>query len=886
MEASMKVLLRHFVFILIFTSLLAGMAGITPARAASIVVNTNADTIADDGFCTLREAIIAANTDTASGATAGECAAGASADTITFAADYTITLTSGSQLPAVNTTITINGNGAAKTIIQANNAANTASYRVLEVKGTPGSNLTLNGVTIRNGVCAGGCEVFVNLGGGIYNEGILTITNSTIANNSTSYRGGGIYNSGTATLTNVTFSDNSAGQEGGGIFNSNSSPALTNVTFSGNTASYGGGMHNLNSSPTLTNVTFSGNTATVSGGGMYNANSNPILTDVTFSDNLSNTTGGGMLNLSSNPTLTNVTFSGNTATTFGGGMLNFNNSSPTLTNVTFSGNTAFEGGGMLNLNNSSPTLTNVTFSGNTAIEGGGGMHNLNSSPTLTDVTFSSNTATNGGGMYSDTNSSPNLTNVTFSGNTASSFGGGMHNNSSSPALTSVTFSGNSATLGGGMYNTSGSSPTLTNVIIANSASGGDCVNSNSSLNPASANNLIESTGANSCDLTDGNNGNIIGQDPSLGSLANNGGLTQTHALLAGSPAIDAGANCPATDQRGVTRPQGAGCDIGAYEFGAIIPIVTASNPGANATLASLSAITVVFNQDMLDNASTDGAENVNNYIFVERGANASFDTTSCAGGVVSDDAQQTIASASYNSAGFITTLTLASPLTAGTYRLFVCGTTSIWSAAGLELNNGAFDYTVDFTITGTGTGTPTTQATTAAALPATGFAPQRVTALPPQPPGAVYSALDDIWLEIPSLNVKSPIVGVPQADDNTWDVTWLGNSTGWLNGTAFPTWKGNSVLTAHIYNASGLEGPFAALKLLKHGDQIIVHLFGGQYVYEVRDSRLARPYSTSYAFQSLQDHSYLTLITCQFYNPLNESYLFRRVVRAVLVEVK
>ena len=117
-------------------------------------------------------------------------------------------------------------------------------------------------------------------------------------------------------------------------------------------------------------------------------------------------------------------------------------------------------------------------------------------------------------------------------------------------------------------------------------------------------------------------------------------------------------------------------------------------------------------------------------------------------------------------------------------------------------------------------------------------------------------------------------------------MNWLGNDTGWLNGTAFPTWTGNSILTAHVTNADGLPGPFAELKKLRYGDQIIVHMGGEKYIYELRNSRLVRPFATSFAYESLQDHSYLTLITCQVYNPLNKSYLFRRVVRAVLVEVK
>ena len=72
-------------------------------------------------------------------------------------------------------------------------------------------------------------------------------------------------------------------------------------------------------------------------------------------------------------------------------------------------------------------------------------------------------------------------------------------------------------------------------------------------------------------------------------------------------------------------------------------------------------------------------------------------------------------------------------------------------------------------------------------LPATGFAPDRVTELPAQT--VSYAALGDLWLEIPSLNVKTSIVGVPQTGD-TWDVTWLGSQAGWLAGSAYPTAHG------------------------------------------------------------------------------------------------
>ncbi len=218
------------------------------------------------------------------------------------------------------------------------------------------------------------------------------------------------------------------------------------------------------------------------------------------------------------------------------------------------------------------TLDGFTVTGGNAdlpstYSNGGGMYNEYASPIVRNVTFSGNSASYGGGGMYNSNSSPTVTNVTFSGNSAP-YGGGMHNYINGSTITNVTFSGNSATQGGGMY-INGPGPTVKNVIIANSIGGGDCVGS---LNAASANNLIESTGSYACSLVNGANDNIIGSDPLLGALGNYGGSTSTLPLLSSSPAIDAGddAVCAAEpvnnlDQRGVTRPQGAHCDIGAYE---------------------------------------------------------------------------------------------------------------------------------------------------------------------------------------------------------------------------------------------------------------------------------------------------------------------------------
>ncbi len=423
-----------------------------------------------------------------------------------------------------------------------------------------------------------------------------------------------------------------------------------------------------------------------------------------------------------------------------------------VNNSTLSGNSAPDGsGGGISNAYGTTDITDSTLSNNSAYYDGGGIFNYGSL-TIRNSTFSSNISSNGsgGGVFHTDMNNMSVSNSTFSGNTALT-GGGIYNDDATVTLINSTFSGNLATFGdfGGSGIFNAGELNYSNTIIANSVERLDCFTLLGTIN-TNVNNLVE----------DGTCSPTFSGDPNLGPLQNNGGPTQTHALLTGSSALDAGdaATCAAApvnnlDQRGVTRPQGAGCDIGSYE----LQVVSVPTP------------------------------------------------------------------------------------------------------------------------------TPTT---VAASLPKTGFAPNRVTVLPQQPAELTYAKMGDIWLEIPSQKIKSNIVGVPQSKDHTWNVDWLGSDTGWLNGTAFPTWNGNSVLTAHVADANGLPGPFANIKNLKYGDKIIVHLFGQQYIYEVQESRLARPSSTGYTFQSMQDHSYLTLITCQGYIPFSNTYFFRRVVRAVLVELR
>ena len=169
-----------------------------------------------------------------------------------------------------------------------------------------------------------------------------------------------------------------------------------------------------------------------------------------------------------------------------------------------------------------------------------------------------------------------------------------------------------------------------------------------------------------------------------------------------------------------------------------------------------------------------------------------------------------------------------------------------------------------------------------APIPATGFAPNRVTTLLPQ--NVSYADLGDLWLEIPRLGVQIPIVGVPQTSAG-WDVSWLGEQAGWLNGTAFPTWSVNSVLTAHVYHAFSQPGPFVSLNKMWWNDQIIIHAWGVQYVYAVRGVTQVNPDALSSVIQH-KDLPWMTRVTFRGYDPSSNSYKYRVVVMAVLVDVR
>jgi len=165
-------------------------------------------------------------------------------------------------------------------------------------------------------------------------------------------------------------------------------------------------------------------------------------------------------------------------------------------------------------------------------------------------------------------------------------------------------------------------------------------------------------------------------------------------------------------------------------------------------------------------------------------------------------------------------------------------------------------------------------------IPLTGFAPSMVTNLDASHRLAYEET--ELILEIPVIKVKTPIVGVAFKDGN-WDVSWLQDQTGWLNGTAYPTWKGNSVLTGHVVNADGKPGAFSKLKALGVGEYIFVINSGYRYTYEVVSNIYVSPNDAT--VMQHEDKSFLTLITCDTYDEKTGIYLRRVVVRAALIDV-
>jgi Tol biopolymer transport system component len=426
-----------------------------------------------DGNCTLRAAIMETNALDA-------------VNTINVPSG-TFTLNLGSEL-IIDGDLTLNGTGAASTIIQANSSPEVAGFRVLKI--TSGD-VFISGVSILNGDSLDG--------GGLFNSGTTTIIDSTIADNSVrpqdppsdndSFRGGGVYNEGVLTISNSDVLRNKATFDGAGIFNA-----------------AGGTLAVIRSSISLNraiNDNFTG-----LGGGIYN-NGLASVTDTTIAGNNVDKDGPGILN-HGDLTITSSTISNNNSASFGlgGGIHNSGaGASLTLLNTTISGNSgADEGGGIFNTDDAAVSVSNSTITGNRAGAGvGAGVSNLGGSLRVKGSIIAGNLDSNGDSGVDCLGSSSNTISLGFN----------LLGNVGDPQI--------------------GFCPTIgTDLILVD--------------RPV--------------------------QDVLDTSLGMNLGITQTHALVEESPAIDAvpAADCTdvegnpiITDQRGVIRPQGNACDIGAYE---------------------------------------------------------------------------------------------------------------------------------------------------------------------------------------------------------------------------------------------------------------------------------------------------------------------------------
>jgi len=516
-------------------ALLTGLFGVMPAHlvfaATQIVTNAN-----DDSAGSLRQTIVDASP----------------GDTITFdpsLAGQTIRL---AATLSIDKDLTIDGSNLAPHIQISGDTDGDGTGEVMVLQIGPGTSVELRGLDITGG----DSPQYALMAAGITNHGNLTIADSLIFENHGEGEGGGVFNAGSLTVTNSILDSNSA-MDGGGIFNDfNSTLSVADTIFSNNsgipTGSYGGGPGAIANIGTLS----------VSGSIFVN-NSGPL--------------GGGAIvnSWQGSTTVTNSTFSNNSTTADGGAIDNLEGTL-VVHNSNFDSNSARIGGAISSGNNvgsvqHSTTIADSFFHGNSAgVYGGALMLYETGEALVTGSLFESNSASSGGGVWNAADLT--VTNSTFSGNSTDVavgvIGGGI---TSGGALTLIndTFSGN---LGGAVNNIGPLS--LKNTILANSLSGPDCYN-----DPygepvvANINNLIESD--------DGCGAPLIADDPALGPLADNGGPTFTMALLSDSPAIDAGddSSCPLTDQRGIARPQGPHCDIGAFE----VQVIETATPTATDT---------------------------------------------------------------------------------------------------------------------------------------------------------------------------------------------------------------------------------------------------------------------------------------------------------------
>lgn len=528
--------LRLLAVAVISTILLVVLLPARPAHAVTFIVTTTTDaphSLPVDGnctstlpgnTCTLRAAVQAANFLTGGPHTINLQAAGT----------YTLTVVGSREDFGATGDLDINNVGVS--IVNASGGLvvidGNGTDRVFDVGPLAPAQLSLSGLTIQHGVAAPD-----NAGGiRVPNTSQLILANIVMQANSDT----ALQNIGRAILSNVTFSNNTGGV--GGAIQNAGTMTIDTGTFTGNSATMSGGAIIISglSSVVMNRVSMSGNNAAAGNGGAIQSFGILQLSESTIDGNAAGGSGGGLAGLG---TVTNTLISNNQAGLDGGGI---HGDDIGLTNVTVANNRAARHGGGISANGQFAIQLNaVTVSGNLATSG------------------------SGGGIFAATDVL--VSNSTISGNAAPvGQGGGIFNQRNS-TLTNVTLSGNSASTGTGGAISNNLSLSIMNTIVANSPVGGNCAGA---VGVSSQGDNLSSDGT--CGL--GGPGDRSNLAPLLGPLSNNGGFTETHALLPGSPAINAVTHnaCPppGTDQRGFVRPAGPACDIGAFEFGAALATPT------------------------------------------------------------------------------------------------------------------------------------------------------------------------------------------------------------------------------------------------------------------------------------------------------------------------
>ncbi|WP_417375674.1 choice-of-anchor Q domain-containing protein [Gimesia maris] len=501
---------------------------------AFTVVNTD-----DSGAGSLRNAIEQAN-------------ASAGADSISFdaaLAGETIVLTTELQ---ITDDLTITGLGSDQLTLDGN-----SDSRIFNISdGSFGTLLTveIRGLALTNG--------FSDNGGAISNYEDLTVKDCLFSENDVSSvqiqsagfnNGGAIRNvAGTLEVSNTTFSNNLA-VDGGAIYNSTGTVNVMNSMFSENmamtTQGQGGGIYGIYGSVAITECSFLSNSASGYGGGIGTLYGTLSVTDSFFSNNSAgpHSSGSAIYN-DGQMTVTRSVFSENSEKSA------ITNSTTNGTNVVISDCDISENdvstGAIYNLNGSM-LIIDSRFTGNNSV--GGGIANL-AKLTIVNSTISANFAS-GNGSGIDNSGVLSIINSTISGNGSNTLRGGGIYNSGVLDIVNSTLTANRASYGGGIYNDSYGTLTVSNTIIA----GNTVVHEGAQVSGSFT--------SNASIIQDSIEGLI---DP---VLKDNGGLTQTHALLPGSAAINAGTNNIAIDAELTTDQRGAGfariiygiVDIGAFE---------------------------------------------------------------------------------------------------------------------------------------------------------------------------------------------------------------------------------------------------------------------------------------------------------------------------------